>query len=552
MKWSSGVRSDRHMFRLLLIAIAMMLVLAACSKGSGESGSDRQAQSQTRTGNGGSQTGTPSPNEPSGIKTGGTLKIGVAGGNLSNLGFIPQFRGNVETLIGSTTLETLTRFDEKGSVVPWLAKSWETDPNGKTITYVLKEGVKFHDGTDFNAEAVKWNVELAINEKAADLADIASVEVLDSRTVRIHLKQWNSGMLDTITNFLYIVSPSAYEQNGGKEWAYKHPVGTGPFKFVSWETDVSVKFEKFDQYWQEGKPHLDAVEWMIFQDPMTAAASMQVGEIDVFAFVTAQVLPDLRDKANIVMLQSGLGAGQDGIITSSRDPNSPFHDVRVRKAVGHAIDVDAILEAIMLGYAIPTNQWGTPNVWSYNPDVKGTPYDPEKARQLLAEAGYPDGFKTTIYSQPNHMQTFTAIQSYLAAVGIQADIVPVDAPKQAQLVSPEGGWDGIVYFTFRGGEPNMAQYAGRYFAPNASRFGAHIVNPEKVLDLIDQAIVAPDNETRTRLTHELQAAVWDEFALATPLWVNPFPAAIKDYVKEAGFNETNGHSWRPWDAYLDK
>jgi ABC-type transport system substrate-binding protein len=205
-------------------------------------------------------------------------------------------------------------------------------------------------------------VELAINEKAADLADIATVEVLDSRTVRIHLKQWNSGMLDTITNFLYIVSPFSYEQNGGKEWAYKHPVGTGPFKFVSWETDVSVKFEKFDQYWQEGKPHLDAVEWLIFQDPMTAAASMQVGEIDVFAFVTAQVLPELRDKANIVMLQSGLGAGQDGIITSSRDPNSPFHDVRVRKAVGHAIDVDAMLEAIMLGYAIPTNQWGTPNV----------------------------------------------------------------------------------------------------------------------------------------------------------------------------------------------
>jgi ABC-type transport system substrate-binding protein len=98
----------------------------------------------------------------------------------------------------------------------------------------------------------------------------------------------------------------------------------------------------------------------------------------------------------------------------------------------------------------------------------------------------------------------------------------------------------------------MAQYAGRYFAPNASRFGPHIVNPEKVLDLIDRAIVAPDDAARTRLTHELQAAVWDEFALATPLWINPFPAAIKGYVKEAGFNETNGHSWRPLDAYLDK
>lgn len=483
---------------------------------------------------------------------GGVLRISIDR-DATVLGYPPEIRALQDYIISATTLETLGRYDETGQIQPWLAESWQADATAKTITVRLKSGIKFHDGTDFDAAAAKWNLD-QYRATRAELRGVESVDVLDPRTVRLHLADWDNTMLDSVTFFVQMVSPTAFEQNG-KDWAKANPVGTGPFKLDSRQRDVAIVFKKFDDYWQAGKPYLDAVEWRIIKDPMTAGAAFKAKETDVYLWIPAQIAPDLRAAgATIVENTTGLGARMSGIIANSTNPQSPWGNATVRRALGYAIDRQAIVDTVFHGFAVATDQWGHPNAWSRNPGLPTVTYDPDKAKQMLAEAGYPNGFKTTfvVGTPAQEVQWATAVQGYLAKVGIDAQIETVDPGRYTQLTSGSGVWgDGLVVWNSRA-DADLALYMPRVFGARGELFTNGIADIPKVEQLLIDAKAAPDFESKKKVAQALQAAVFDEFALGTTLFVQTLPSAKHGYVQDEGFNKAHSSVWAPGDAWLQK
>lgn len=243
--------------------------------------------------------------------------------------------------------------------------------------------------------------------------------------------------------------------------------------------------------------------------------------------------------------ETGAGAVGVGVMMDSADSDSPFAEPEVRKAVAHAIDRDAYVETIMRGYGIATHQWGVPGAWSHNPDV-GQPYDPARAERLLAEAGYPDGFATKLAVTGEDLRGPTAIQGYLAEIGIDVELESTDtATWQEKVVS--GGWDGLVDWASRG-SPNLGLFMGRNLAPDGPLYAAGIHHPPEVETLLGELSGATEQDTRTEMAHELQRAVFQEHALAVSIAVSAMPAVMHSYVTEDGFNETHGAFWTPADV----
>jgi len=446
-------------------------------------------------------------------------------------------------------MEALVRYNSDGTLSPWLAESWDVDAANKTITYHLRKGVKFHDGTDFNAEAVKWNIEQLIAAKRQDVNGITEVKVVDEHTIQLTVDPWNSSMLESVGTVVVYASPTAHQANGA-DWAAIHPVGTGPFVFESWNRDEKIVYVKNPNYWQEGKPYLDKIEIYYMGDPMTASAALEMGEVDALISMSADTARRVEGFAEVIKLQSGIGAGADAIMFNTVRSDSPFNDVRVRQAAAYAIDKKAITEALSFGYSAPTVQWGLPGSWSYNPNLEGYPYNPEKAKELLAEAGYPNGFKTKIVfvSTPDNQQKFTAVQNYLSEVGIDAELDMVDNARFVQLRTEPDWGGGMIGVTFKG-DADLAIPMSVIFA---NLYGKGSVFPAEGMELLNKILTAGDAETRQKYAHEVQKLVFQDEVIAIPFGVGTMPAAILGHVKDAGINRGSATQWTPEDAWLDK
>ena len=293
-------------------------------------------------------------------------------------------------------IETLLRYDEKGNPVPWLAAGWKISKDLRSVTLTLRKGVMFHDGTDCDPEAVKWNLERYRTSDNPELKAVTSIDVVSDSAVKINLSEWDSALIGNLASYAgMIISPTAFKTNGG-EWCRSHPVGTGPFKFVSWQKDVRIKYEKFNAYWQKGKPYLDGIEWVVITDPMSRLAAFKRGEVDDLANVQPKDVEDLKASGKYYGAFCELSALTFCVMGDSAHPGSPFTDLRVRRAIEYAIDKQALAKTFTLGFGQTSNQYAPPKAWGNNPNVKGYPYDPNKAKKLLAEAGYPKGFKTKI------------------------------------------------------------------------------------------------------------------------------------------------------------
>ena len=328
--------------------------------------------------------------------------------------------------------------------MPWLANEWKNDATAKTITVTLKKGIKFHDGTVFDANAVKFNWDQAILQKRAELANLKSVDVVDDNTVRANLAQWDNTIVKSLLiSYGRMCSPTAFQKNGGEEWALTHPVGTGPFKFVSFQRDVKIEYEKNPDYWQAGKPYLDGIQIIMYADPTTRLLSLRGGELDM-----AEIYPqDVKEiqalgKFTILKLNSGIGSALTSLMADSGHADSPFSKLQVRQAMSYAVNTKAIVDSIYYGQYLTTNQWGMPGSPVFNPNVKGYPYDPAKAKQLLADAGYPNGFKYKYMFQSEYANEATAVQGFLKAVGIDVDLEPITQGRWS--TAAQQGWNGAI------------------------------------------------------------------------------------------------------------
>ena len=422
--------------------------------------------------------------------------------------------------VGKAYYEGLFSFDRNLKVQPLLAESYTASPDGLTYTFKLRHGVKFQDGTDFNAQAVKVNLDRVL-DKANGLARynqfnrIKSVDVVDPYTVKITLNEPFSALINALAHpSAMMISPTALKK-WGKDITF-HPVGTGPFEFVEWKPSEYLKVKKFAGYWRAGYPKIDTLTFRTVTDNNTRAAVVQTGEAQ-FAFPVpyeqAEILKN-NPKLNLIATPS--------ITTryvSMNVQQKPFDDVRVREALNYAINKDALAKVAFAGYAFPA-QGVVPQGVAFADKIAPWPYDPAKARALLKEAGYANGFTTTLWSGYNDgtsAKVAQFLQQQLAQVGVKVSIELLEAgqrmqrvqqwpdPKTAPVRLYYGGWSAST------GEADWALrplLAGNAWPPVFYNT-AYYKNPAVDKDISD-ALLTTDTAKRQQLYADAQQRVWKD------------------------------------------
>ena len=333
--------------------------------------------------------------------------------------------GAIDQVLYSNVFEGLTRFQSDGAIVPGLAKSWEVSEDGTVYTFALQDGVSFHDGTTMDAEDVKFSLDRAraedsTNAQKALFAGITDVTVIDPLTVQITLSEPNGNLpFNLAWGDAVIVAPESID-------AIKTtPIGTGAFKFDTWVQGDRIELVKNADYW--GTPAaLDTAVFKFISDPTAAFAAMMAEDIDAFSgFPAPENLPQFDADPRFQVL---VGSTEGETILSTNNKAEPFTDVRVRQALAHAIDRQAIIDGAMFGYGTPIGTHFAPHHPDYVDLTANSTYDPDKARALLDEAGLGDGFTTTLHLPPPSYarRGGEIIAAQLAAVGINAEIINVE------------------------------------------------------------------------------------------------------------------------------
>ena len=333
--------------------------------------------------------------------------------------------GAIDSVLYSNVFEGLTRFDSAGAVIPGLAKSWEISEDGLTYTFTLNEGVTFHDGSTMDAEDVKFSLdrigaEDSANAQKALYTAITEVNVIDPTTVEIKLSEANGNMLFNLAwGDAVIVAPESIE--GIKQT----PIGTGAFKFDSWTQGDKIELSRNENYW--GTPAvLTKATFKFISDPTAALGAMMAEDIDVFSgFPAPENLPQFEADPRFQVL---IGSTEGETILAMNNKQAPFDNVKVREAMSHAIDRQAIIDGAMFGYGTPIGTHFAPHNPAYVDLTGNSAFDPEKSKALLAEAGFPDGFETTLFLPPPSYarRGGEIIAAQLAAVGIKAEITNVE------------------------------------------------------------------------------------------------------------------------------
>lgn len=334
-----------------------------------------------------------------------------------------------------------------------LAQSYTVSADGLIYTIFLRQGVKFQDGTDFDAAAVKANLDRASDPdnslKRYNLyKNIDLTEVVDRYTVKIILKQPFSAFINILAHpATAMISPAALKKYG-KDIGF-HPVGTGPYELEAWNQTDFVKVKKFDGYWQKGQPKLDSITWRPVVDNNTRAAMLQTGEAQ-FAFPIPYEQAEVLKRNSKLELVASPSIMQRYI--SMNVTQKPFDNPKVREAINYAINRPALVKVAFAGFATPATGVLPPSI-PYSQAYQPWPYDPAKARELLKEAGYPQGFSTTLWSSHNHstaQKVLQFTQQQLAQVGIKVQVTAMDAGQRAAQVEAKGQKESGVRMFYTG------------------------------------------------------------------------------------------------------
>jgi len=448
------------------------------------------------------------------------------------------FEGLVKFKAGSTSIE------------PSLATSWEISADGKEITFHLRKGVKFHDGTDFNADAVVFSFarQYDLNHLYHQYGkwsmwgyifyDVDRMEKIDDDTVKLVLKRPNVSILNSLAIYqVSIVSPTNAEKY--QEDAFKHPCGTGPFKFVEWVKSDHVTLEANEDYWRE-RAKLDQLIFKVIPDASARLMALEVGEVQGMEFPNPADFDRIKHNKDLVLMtQPGTNVGFLAMNTgygyidenknNIRDIDSeplvktpgyfePLTKKKVRQAINMAIDKQAIVDNIYMGTAVEAKNGMPPFMLGYNDDIVDYPYDPAKAKQLLAEAGYPDGFEVTLYVMPvsrpymsDPFKTSEAIQSYLAAVGIKVKFYQVDWAHYIQETKDGKHQMCLLGWAGDSGDPDnfMNVYSTNSASIGMAQNRAFYIN-DVVQELLSPALATYDDEKRAPYYKKIQEMVHED------------------------------------------
>ncbi len=444
-------------------------------------------------------------------KYGGHLKV-VIGLNPPTLD--PHFvRDMVTAGVIGQIYEGLVFATPEMKYVPSLATSWEnTDP--KTWIFKLRKGVKFHDGTPFNAEAVKFVFERLKDPKTASprrgaVAWLDSVEVIDGYTVKFNLKYPYAPMISLISDKTLLIASPAAIKKWGKDFG-QHPVGTGPFMFKEWLPGQSLTFVANENYWN-GRPYLDTLTYQIVAEEGTRLTLLRSGDVDMVAKISPHHLKLVEADPNLKVIRTPLMyVPHFGFKVNVK----PFDDVRVRKALNYAVDVDSIIKNLLMGVGKRVDHLYPPVVDYVNTSIQNYSYDPEKAKKLLAEAGYPNGFETTMWAPKGRYtmdyQMAQAVQAQLAKVGVKAELKTAEWGRYISAIKAKTGM-GMFMLIWgpTSGDLDWAIWNYFYSKNGGSTNYTWYSNP-KVDELLMAAQKEYDPKMRGKLYWEAQEIIMDE------------------------------------------
>ena len=347
-----------------------------------------------------------------------TIAIQLEPPNLDPTGAAAQA---IDSVMYSNVFEGLTRFMSDGAVVPGLAKSWDISADGLSYTFNLQTDVTFHDGTTMDAEDVKFSLDRARAEDSTNaqkglFANIAAVDVIDATTVKVTLSQPTGNFLFNMAwGDAVIVAPESAETNATA------PVGTGAYRFVDWVQGDRLELTRNADYWGDA-PAIQNATFRFISDPTAAFAAVMAEDVDAFAgFPAPENIPQFEADPRFQVLK-GNTEGETILSTNNKMP--PFDNKLVRKAVAHAIDRQAIIDGAMFGLGTPIGTHFAPHNPNYVDLTGNSQYDPELSKKLLAEAGFADGFTTTLKLPPPSYarRGGEIIAAQLREVGIDAQI----------------------------------------------------------------------------------------------------------------------------------
>jgi peptide/nickel transport system substrate-binding protein len=520
---------------LLLIALMAML-LVAC--GTQEESTTSTTAQQATTTSAGQQTTTSATM----AETTTTAAAGqpVYGGILKIVHNSPPAVMGMWAKTGPTDeaaqfpgVERIMKFAPGRKLVPDLAESVVEDPDALTITVKLHQGVKFTDGTELTSEVAKWNYDQGAASGKLQFADaIKEFEIVDNYNYVLHLNYWHNQLLQSL-GWVPMYSMDAYMKSGATEeerqaWATEHLVGTGPFILKQFNRDQSLIWEKNPNYWQEGQPYLDGIEVTFLTDPATAQPVFESGQADIWQAADAQARSDLLAKGYTV--QTGWAGFQYHLMPNTMDPASPMAKQEVREALEYALDKPAICKAIGYGFYFPIYAVSPEGEWGSDAIKVKREYDPEKAKQLLAAAGYANGCPIDLLAVVEAGGSNTAaeaIKGYLDAAGFVTNIDIADPGRFYGSVFGTGWKD--VALMFSGNDYNYLMSCNAWWSPTPKTNLASFKRPDDFGALFKPADMARTEEEQKAKTGDIVAYI-NEHALMVPVFHYPNGIVIQKYV----------------------
>ena len=548
------------------LLLMLFLVLSACSGDGGantnDTDDDKEEASETVEGTGDDS----SEEEEEATASGDQVLLFARGGDSESLD--PGSTSDGESSrVTQQVLEGLLTFEKDSfELKPGLAHDWEVSDDGLNYTFYLEEGVTFHDGTDFNAEAVKINFERWADPehefafvddgyvyvlygtmfggfKGDDGHVIEEINVVNDHEIEFVLNQPLGFFLQNMgMSYFAITSPAALEEFGPQ--INENPVGTGPFEFVSWSKDDSIILDKFEDYRVEGLPKLDRVIFEVIPDNAARLIALRSGEIDIMDGLNPDDAAGVEAEEGLELLtRTENNFGYVGFNTQKE----PFDQVEVRQAVNYAIDNQAIADALYAGYATTAKNPLPPGYLGYNDDVVGYDYDPEKAKELLEGAGFGDGLEIELWTMPvarpympDPETVSQIVQSNLADVGITANIVREEwAPYLEKTLEGEHqlfilGWSGT------NGDPDYF-LSSLLHGSNIGSSNRNFYQNDEVDKLLDAAKRAIDQDERADLYAQAQELISQDSPMVTLVHSTPVMATtsnVLNYVPHPSTSES--------------
>lgn len=485
-------KSKNLVVSLLLV---VMLVLAACSSGGNDKTEGTKKENNEKN--------------PAADR-GNEVVVGISSD--------PQSWDPIDTFlldwstVATSIYEGLVERDLDLELQPGLAESWEyLDDN--TLEFKLRQGVVFHNGEPFNAEAVKFTFERLLGEEGqkgpqySNYKSIDSVEVKDEYTITMNLNAPDPVLLTKLAGYGSVIVPPAYVTEVSDEEFNNKPVGTGPFKMTDYKRDQEVVLEKNEDYWKDGLPKLDKVTFKFIPEASTRLAELQTGKIDIMKRVEVAQTKTVKDTAFLKLEE----VGTPTVFSLRFDTaQAPLDKKEVRQAINYAINKDEIIKEILGGYGIPISTYQSELSFGNNPDLKPYAYDPEKAKEMLKAAGVAEGTELEVFipgNDGNFKEITQAVAFYLEEVGLKMNINSVDNTTLTSDLIPTGkaghmyrqgwgGWtldfDNTAYLMYHEGEQWNPSF-----------------KDEKVEELLAAQRATVDQDERHKIFMELTTVLYD-------------------------------------------